>query len=861
MTITNLPERLRPLKEMALNYWWCWNQELWPLFQRVDAQSWSKHHNPVMALQAASSQHLLALSQDLQFIGEVEKCRKKMHEYLTAKSTWFSRNTPRGQTPFNGAYFCAEYGLHESLPIYSGGLGVLAGDHIKACSDLGAPMTFVGLFYRQGYFVQHISPEGRQQDLYHELNPEELSLIPVHEPNTDRPLLITVDFPGRSLGLRAWKAQVGRCPLYLLDSHVEGNSAEDQQITARLYGGDRRMRLSQEIVLGIGGQKLLKALGLAPDIYHMNEGHSCFFQLERIRQLMHEERMDFAQAKELAAANCIFTTHTPVPAGNETFALPLMHEFFHKYVTSQLKLGWDEFLSLGLVPEKSDYKYFGLTVCALKLSRGHNGVSELHGRLAKRMWRDLWNSVPEVEGPIGHITNGVHIPTWASLEMKDLFATHLGNDWEEHLHETEFWEKFRSVPNEKIQTTKKDLKKKMITLVRASLKEQLQRHEAPAGEINAAEQMLDENALTIGFARRFATYKRATLIFQDEKRLAQIVNDPQRPVQFVFAGKAHPADKPGQVFIEQIYQISRRPEFLGKIIILENYDMNISRHMVAGCDVWLNNPRRPMEASGTSGQKVPLNAGLNFSVLDGWWREGHNGGNGWPIGRETDYHSDALQDQDDAEDFYRTLSETIIPLYYSKNAWTDKAKESLISNTACFSARRMVIDYIEKLYRPAHIYRQRFEKDGFEFLNTLVQAKQCLERGWPALHFAEVSITGDTQEAASPYPAYLSTPAHHVELPIDKTLPGRVFVGRNFQVQAKIYRGDIPASLLCCEVVLTNGKDRMERLILAPVAHADGSTSFSGTVTTEAPAHFRLRLSASMEQLLSPFEWGHMLWY
>lgn len=878
MYLTQLPKSLERLNEFTHDLWWSWNQESFDLFRKINPETWDKTRNPLKTIASASSSELEKLSTDSEFMGQFETLENKRKNYLDKKDCWFQKNFPAHQDK-KMVYFSAEYGLHESLPIYSGGLGILSGDHVKSASDLGLPLSFVGLFYQNGYFLQHIDKEGKQVDLYQDHNPELLPITPATHPNhPDKQIRFDLDFPGRKVAVRLWKAKVGRVDLFLLDSNDPANGPEDRAITARLYGGDREMRISQEIILGIGGVKALKELGLTPDVYHMNEGHSGFFQIERIRQTMVEENLSFEEAKVKCSSNCVFTTHTPVPAGNETFSLPLMHKYFYERA-KELKISWRRFLELGLIAEKEDYKYFSLTVFALNVSRFYNGVSELHGKIAKKMWKNQWRNIPEFMNPISHITNGVHVQTWMNKHTKNLLSQYVAPDWEENQEKKELWKKVLEIPTAEIQSTQETMKKEMIDLVRKHLREQLTRHERPQIEIEQTLNALNPNTLTIGFARRFATYKRATLIFKDLERLEKLVNHPERPVQFIFAGKAHPADIPGQKYIEEIYQISRRPEFRGKVVILENYDMNISSKMVAGVDVWLNTPRRPMEASGTSGQKVPLNFGLNFSVLDGWWREGHNGENGWKIGEEKDYPSEDIQDFEDANDFYNTLEETIIPLYYQETSsnlqrnglsekWIEKCKESLLSNLSLFSTQRMVQDYTKKLYTPALEYGETFnEQSGRKKIESYITERRFLRLNWDKMAIQSFEQGGQFVEVPSKYHEYAKTPSHHVDFPLDQTMPGRIFEALHLKPKLELYLGDLTPEQVIVEMVGVDKNvkegDALIYELKSQGLNEMGLASFTGEVksNTSKAMHWRLRIRPRFSQGLShPFEFGLCTW-
>lgn len=857
-----LPKELEQLKTIAANYWWSWNQECYDLFKAFSPEKWQETRTPYATLKDGLERNpetVQKLSQDKDYLALLNKTAASLNEYVQ------NPKHPKYKVPtgISGdiAYFCAEYGIHESLPIYSGGLGVLAGDHVKSASDLGLPMLFVGLYYKNGYFTQEIDSEGQQQDVYNTYTPQELGLSEVTKPNGEK-LSLEVTLADREVRVQVWKAQIGRVPLYLLDSNVEGNSQEDKDLTARLYGGDREMRISQEVILGIGGVKMLEALDIHPKAYHMNEGHSGFFQLERIKNEMKRKNLSFEEAKVLCSSNCLFTTHTPVPAGNEAFTLPLMHKFFHNYI-KELDISWHRFVSLGLVEEQTDHKYFSLTVFAINVSRFYNGVSALHGQIAKRMWSRLWKDVPTIDNPISSITNGVHTQTWMAKDTKELLSKCFSKEWKGDIINQEYWNKVIEIPNNEIKEQKKVMKQKMISLVRERQVAQYDRFGAK-DKMTEAENYLDDSTLTIGFARRFATYKRATLIFKDLDRLNKIVNNPNRPVQFIFAGKAHPQDKPGQSFIKEIHQISQRDEFRGKIIMLEGYDMNISSHMVSGVDVWLNNPRRPMEASGTSGQKVPINFGLNFSVLDGWWSEGYNEKNGWTIGLEKDYPSDEVQDFEDANDFYNTLEQTIAPLYYDKqDDWVSHCKEAFISTVTRYSTDRMVSDYAGKFYEKACQYHETFLQNDLAKVKTYIEDRRFLQRNLMATTLSGVTLPSSI-EVQSKYNEYVKSPDHHVGFNVDDTLPGRVFEASETDITGQLYLGDILPKNIHVELVITDrDQDKMDVQTLAlEESQEEGLYNIKGHFKSAdgKPRNLRLRYFPTLEGLQNKFELGVASW-
>jgi starch phosphorylase len=655
--------------------------------------------------------------------------------YLHAppEATWFGRTFP-GKDAHLIAYFSAEFGLHESLPIYSGGLGILSGDHCKTASDLGLPFVGVGFLYPQGYFQQHIDANGRQQAIYEKLDFSVVPAVPALGPD-EQQVLISVELPGRTVYAKVWRVQVGRIPIYLMDTDVEQNAPGDRELSARLYGGDQQIRISQEIVLGIGGVRALRALGLRPTVWHLNEGHAAFLQLERIRELVQVERLTFPAALWAVKADAVFTTHTPVPAGNDSFPFELMDRFFGGY-WGQLGLDRESFLDLG----RSDHPWgpqFSMTVLALRTNGKANGVSRLHGEVSRRMWQGVWPDVPEPEIPIGHVTNGVHTATWLHPGLARLLDAYLEPEWRERIDDPQAWRALTQIPDAALWQQHNEAKQELLGLVRERRVRQLVRQGASPAEISAAECVFDPQTLTIGFARRFATYKRATLIFRDQERLKRILNDPMRPMQILFAGKAHPADEPGKAFIQTITEISRQPGFVGRVLFVEDYDANIARHLVAGVDVWLNNPRRPLEASGTSGQKAGLNGILNFSALDGWWCEGFDGQNGWTIGAEREYSSEPAQDEADALSLYATLENCILPLYYTRDAagipqgWLATLRNSIASIAPRFSTHRMLKEYVGGYYVPASLLGRRLGADGFAKAKALSGWEARVRSGWP----------------------------------------------------------------------------------------------------------------------------------
>ncbi|UCF61130.1 MAG: alpha-glucan family phosphorylase [Anaerolineaceae bacterium] len=700
----SLPRRLRRLADLAYNLWWTWNSDADRAFRFLDPELWeATYHNPVRLLRSIDSQRLKAATQDRYYLDFYDNVINAYDAYIADReNTWYALQHPdRLNQPI--AYFSTEFGLHETLPIYAGGLGVLSGDYLKEASDLGMPLVAIGFLYTQGYFVQRISEDGWQEANYHNLSFSDLPVHPVLNEDGEK-ITVSLDLPGREVSACLWRVQVGRVPLYLLDTNIESNLPSDRELSARLYTSDLELRISQEILLGLGGVRALRALGYNPAVWHMNEGHSAFSTIERARELTAAGR-SFHDACEKVKASTVFTTHTSVPAGHDEFPLWLIDKYFQPYY-SQLGLDRQEFIDLAL--NQQDWgDTFSMIVLALRMSEHRNGVSELHGNVARKMWSHLWPDQPVDAVPIQHITNGIQIKTWIARRLKDLYSLYFDPDWLERLDEPEIWEKIERVPDEELWEVRRHLKRKLVAYMRERVRLQWTPAQIQPVQVVASGVMLDPYALTIGFARRFATYKRANLLLRDPERLLRLINRPGMPVQVIFAGKAHPADEPGKRLIQEVYRQVKRPEFAGRLVFLEDYDVNLARYLIQGVDVWLNTPRRPNEASGTSGQKAAINGVLNFSVLDGWWREGYNGRNGWAIGEDQDHDNTEAQDIADAESFYQTLEEEIIPLYYERSAddlpseWLGWAKESIRSLAPHFSMRRMVKEYISEMYLPA----------------------------------------------------------------------------------------------------------------------------------------------------------------
>ena len=655
--IPQLPKRIEKLAEIANNLWWSWNTEFLRLFKMIDLDLWeSIGKNPMKFLKLVNQEKIEAASKDEKFLAAYDQVADDYTAYMTNKDTWFSKEHGKNKHDLI-AYFSAEYGLDETLPIYSGGLGILSGDHLKASSDLGIPLVAIGLLYKNGYFNQRINHEGRQESEYHNIDLYNLPINPVKSKDGDD-LIISIPMIDRELYLKIWQICVGRVNLYLMDSDIEQNDDDFREITLKLYGGDKETRIRQEIILGMAGVELLNTLGLNPTVYHMNEGHSAFLTFELIRNVMREKEVSFNIAKEIVTSQTVFTTHTPVPAGVDVFGLDLIDKYFSG-LWNEFGITREMFLKLGMREKEELEGGFNMGILALRISGKKNGVSKLHGAVSRELFADVWPEIAPNESPITYVTNGVHTGSWLASNIKELYNEYLSMNWQEKIYKDETWKKVESIPDERLWAEHISRKEKLMKYVKDNITARFRKSGYGYEQIADMTSKLNPNALTIGFARRFATYKRATLIFRDTERLAQILNDPTRPVQIIFAGKAHPADEGGQEFIRQIHEMSMMPQFKGKIFLLENYNIGMARYLVSGVDVWLNNPRRPMEASGTSGEKASINGVVNFSILDGWWAEAYDGTNGWAIGTNAVYNSYEEQDKADSNSMYHILESQI----------------------------------------------------------------------------------------------------------------------------------------------------------------------------------------------------------
>jgi starch phosphorylase len=746
--VPQLPKTLEPLRELAVNLWWTWEPAARALFRHLDPELWHRtNHNPVRMLQLSKQSRLAELAKNDDFPREMTAVTERFHAYLTRKDTW---GKTRKASPLTGpvAYFSAEFGFHESFPNYSGGLGILSGDHCKSASDLDIPFVAVGLLYRHGYFRQQINKEGWQESLELNQNFTHLAVQEVKDKDGNA-LTVSVKILDRWVTAKIWKLAIGRIPLYLLDTYLPENAPEDREITAQLYGGDHEMRIRQEIILGIGGVHALAALGIKPSVHHLNEGHAAFIALELIRRRVQEEKLDFYSALQATASGNVFTTHTPVPAGNDAFPLELMRKYFGDYPAS-VGIDFETFASFGQT-RTNPVEPFSMTILALRTSRHANGVSALHGHVSQGLWKHVWAGVPEAEVPITSVTNGIHTKTWMAPDFVKVYDRYMPG-WEENLTDRDFWRKVQDIPDEVIWETHHTQKLRTVEFIRERVRIQRQRLNESPEKIRAVSSMLNPEVLTIGFARRFATYKRATLLFSDPERLHRLMNNTERPVQFVFAGKAHPKDEPGKGFIRKVYEFTRMPEFEGRIVFVEDYDHYVGRRLYQGVDLWLNNPRRPLEASGTSGMKLPPSGGLNLSVLDGWWCEAYrdNPKAGWAIGSEipesTHEVDERFETEVDVASLFHILDTQVLPLYYAKPdgrlplAWINLMRESIRTVVPVFNTHRMVQEYTERLYESAARAHSALNADGGKRAIELSQWKAAIRRDWSHVNVSDVGV-------------------------------------------------------------------------------------------------------------------------
>ena len=739
--IPSLPRPLAPLLEIANNLWWTWHPEAVSLFKQLDSDLWDKcHHNPVQLIGNCSQGRLNELAGDDGFLASMQQVLEIRRRHFE-RVPWLQRH---GKDPgqFVVGYFCAEYGLTECLQIYSGGLGCLAGDHLKSSGELGLPLVGVGLLYRHGYFQQYLNDDGWQQEYYPDLDCTKLPMAEVTDAQ-GRQLKVSVQLLDRQVQIGLWKVQVGRIDLYLLDTNLSENDEADRAITGHLYGGDMEMRIKQEIVLGIGGVRALAACGIEPDVCHMNEGHSAFLSLERIRILIEKHDLSFDEAREYAVASHVFTTHTPVPAGIDRFPPEIIYRYFKHYHDS-LRLDAEGLIALGREDVSAKNEPFSMAVLAIRTAQWYNGVSALHGRVSRNMWQEIWPGVLEQEIPIRHITNGVHARSWLSADLISLLDSYLGKPWQQDTTDHGVWKLIHKIPDEELWQVREQCRQHLILWVRQQLRGQLESRGADPGLMAHAASVLDPNVLTIGFARRFATYKRASLLLHDPDRLKAMLSNEDRPLQFLIAGKAHPADTAGKELIRQIVHFARELSGNRSIVFLENYDINVAKYLVQGCDVWLNTPRRGMEASGTSGMKAALNGGLNCSVMDGWWDEAHDSALGWAIGQGESYIDVDAQDDIESQLLYDLLERQIIPTFYDRDEhnipreWVLRMKKCISSLAPVFNTNRMVQQYTENFYLPALQQVRLLGANGLEKSVALAHQKQRLRNVWDKLYIDQV---------------------------------------------------------------------------------------------------------------------------
>jgi starch phosphorylase len=841
--ILDLPEALSGLRQLTSNFRWTWHHPTRELFREIDKALWEQvEHNPVQLISRLSDAKIARLAQDDVFLAKLKTCTKDLKDYLSAK-TWYDKKYGEAGKAMTVAYFCAEFGVSESLPIYSGGLGILAGDHLKAASDLGIPLVGVGLLYARGYFRQFLNPDGWQQEQYSSYDFYQMPLELVRGQD-DQPIRVEVEFPDRMVTCQVWKAEVGRTPIYLLDSNVLENAPNDQTITDTLYGGDEEMRCRQEMILGIGGMRALKKLGITPTVCHMNEGHAAFQSLERFRQFMSEHSCDFRTARQVIVNGNVFTTHTPVPAGFDVFTPQLLEKYLGKTIAS-LKQPFSDFLKLGRIDETNEGEAFNMAVLAMETANHVNGVSELHAEVTRAMFQARWPDYPEDEIPIEAVTNGVHTMTWISRRMSDLFDHYLGHQWRRGVQNPEVWERVWDIPDNELWEARENQRGDLVRFVRKRLQHDLERRNAGRIDFGLISSILDPRILTIGFARRFATYKRANLMLQDKERLRELLFHPERPIQIVLAGKSHPRDDGGKNLIQEIVRFVNHEGARSRMVFLEDYDMRVGRALVQGVDVWLNNPRRPMEASGTSGMKILANGGLNCSVLDGWWAEGYGPNVGWAIGDGTELPDPGQQDWLDSRSLYMLIEQEIAPKFYHRVdggipiAWTDMMKHSIAELTPRFSTGRMVREYTERFYVPASQAYLNLSADNMVRARAALEWRDRLRKTWPQVKLIRVS---DTAGIKNP-------------------------IGFEFTIRVEVTLGDlspdeIRVQALVGQVSGSRSLTQVEPFNLTLVAQQDSISVFEGKVKSNGPGHrgYTVRVAPYHADVNVPSEIPLVVW-
>jgi starch phosphorylase len=840
----DVPATLQPLLEMAQNLWWVWHPDAAELFRRLDRKLWDEvYHNPVKLLGVCSQAKLAAAATDEGYLAHMNRVYTAFKAHLEEPGWYHESHGDKSKLLV--AYFSAEFGLHESLPIYSGGLGVLAGDHLKSASELGVPLVGVGLLYRNGYFQQYLTGDGWQQEAYPELDFYNLAVEPLRYADNS-PVHVRIDLPDNAVFCKVWQAKVGRVPLYLLDTNLQENAPADRDITARLYGAGTELRIKQELVLGIGGVRALTALNIRPTVFHMNEGHSAFLALERTRIMLEEApHLTFDEVRQQVMATNVFTTHTPVPAGIDMFPPDLIVKYFKNYIPS-LKLDEDGFLALGREDVSNKKQGFSMAVLAIRLADSINGVSKLHGEVSRKMWHNLWPQVPPEEVPVKSITNGVHVRTWLSPDIAYTLDRYLSDEWMSNPTSADVWEGVMQIPDEELWRAHERCRERLVAWSRQTLRNQLVKRGAAYDDVAMAEQVLDPEALTIGFARRFATYKRGNLLLRDADRLRRLLEDTKRPIQFVFAGKAHPADHEGKELIKSIVNFARDPAVRRRMVFIENYDMNVARYLVQGVDVWLNTPRRPYEASGTSGMKAAANGVLNCSILDGWWVEGYSPEVGWAIGRGEDYTDPHYQDQVESQALYDILEKQIVPLFYQRTfdniprEWIARMKNCMRMLAPVFNTNRMVQNYTELSYIGALDRGQSLATDGMRKSVELARAKDMLRRKWGGLKIVGVHTSGN----------------------------GHFKVGDSMQVEALVDLPGVDPKDLTVQLYAgpINGRGEIEQPQALTMEHARPMAPdrhlFIGRIDCRSSGRqgFAIRILPGNQDLATPFEPGLITW-
>ncbi|MCL4544069.1 MAG: alpha-glucan family phosphorylase [Chloroflexi bacterium] len=844
--VPSVPDALRPLVALAYNLYWEWDPEALDLFRRLDGALWeASSHNPALMLGQASQEHLAQVARDDSYLAQMSRVVDRLRHYLGNREEWPTdiNHGAGGELP-RIAYFSMEFGLTECLQIYSGGLGILAGDHLKSASDLRLPLVGVGLLYQQGYFRQYLNADGWQQERYPQ---NDFANMPIQLVTAEdgQPVTVTVEFPGREVSAIVWRAQVGRIPLYLLDTNIHKNSPADRSITDQLYGGDNEKRIQQEFVLGIGGVRLLAALGIAPTIFHMNEGHSAFLGVERIWKAMRTLRLNFEEARVLTSAGNVFTTHTPVSAGSDYFPADLIDHYLGQYY-ERLGISRWQFLALGRQNPDNEQEEFCTTVLALRLGGSRFGVSRLHGTVARRIWRGCWPELSEEGVPISSVTNGIHTAMWTSRDMAALFERYLGPHWHERPQDQSVWARVMDIPDEELWRTHERRRERLIWFIRQRLREQRLAAGAPTSDVEGAAEVLRPDALTIGFARRFATYKRAGLIFRDPDRLARLLSDPAHPVQIIIAGKAHPRDDGGKDLIRDIVRMTRRPEFARSVVFVEDYEIVVGRYLLQGADVWLNNPRRPLEASGTSGMKALVNGVLNLSILDGWWDEAYQSDYGWAIGHGEEYQDEGEQDRIESAALYHLLEAEVKPLFYQRGEdnlprhWISKMKAAMRNLCGEFNTNRMVLEYLEKGYTPAARKYYFLRAENCEHARQVAAWKSRIFQHW-----AEVAVAG-----------------------VSADLTESLNVGESFSVRARVRLGELKPHEVRVDLV-EGSLDQNDNIMLPGVVEMtyegeeeDGSHIFTATAAARATGQhgYTVRVVPFHAGDPDPHSTGLLLW-